>query len=224
MRGSVLRIRRCSDSTRTLARRCWAVINSPVSCQHGHASCPAHKALNGWQNAMATIYTHAVVGLGMARLATPRSMPWLYWGLAAGLAVLPDLDAFSYAAYGGWLGHRGVTHCLAFALLAGMLAAGATFRPLRTNGWLLGGLFFAIIASHGLLDAMTKGGMEIPFFWPLGARFGNWGPIPVSDLSFELPDPRKSLALRAELLWIWLPTGILVGLITVYRRITATKD
>src|SRR5438876_11788890 len=54
---------------------------------------------------MATIYTHAVVGLGLAQLYTPHRRRWAYWTLAAALAVIPDLDSFSSAAYGSLLGH-----------------------------------------------------------------------------------------------------------------------
>ena len=47
---------------------------------------------------MATLYTHAFAGVGMASLLTPRPKPLLYWALAALLPVLPDLDVFSTAA------------------------------------------------------------------------------------------------------------------------------
>src|SRR5207247_634418 len=58
----------------------------------------------------------------------------------------------------------------------------------------------------------------IPFFWPLtGERYGNWGPIPVSDLALEIPDPRRSRALRSELLWVWLPTGAFVSVLALFR-------
>jgi inner membrane protein len=132
--------------------------------------------------------------------------------------VVPDLDVFSSAAYGAPLGHRGLTHSLAFALLVSAIAATATFRHFRAKWWLLVGTFFAIIASHGLLDAMTRGGDDIPLFRPLDGHFGNWGPIPVADIAFELPDPRTSRAWRAELLWIWLPGAMLLGMVTAYRR------
>jgi inner membrane protein len=167
---------------------------------------------------LTTLYTHAVVGLGIARLCAARPKPWTYWGLATLLPLLPDFDVFSTAAYGAPLGHRGITHSLAFAMVVSVFVATATFRYFRTNWWLLAGTFFAIIASHGLLDAMTRGGADIPFFWPLDVRYGNWGPIPVADMGLELPDPRYHRAWRSELLWIWLPTVLLVGLVTVYRH------
>jgi inner membrane protein len=145
-------------------------------------------------------------------------MPWPYWVAVAALPCIPDLDVFSMAAYGSPMGHRGITHSLLFALATGVIAAGFLHRRFHMRWWRLAALFFVIIASHGLLDAMTWGGETIPFFWPLGGRYGNWGPIPVSDIAFELPDPRTSRSIRAELLWVWLPLVLMVVLIEVSRR------
>lgn len=166
---------------------------------------------------MATIYTHAVVGLGLARLYATRPMPWLYWGLAAFLPIIPDLDSFSGYTYGSPWGHRGITHSFVFALWLGFFTASLTFRYFKANLWGLTLLFFAVTASHGVLDALTRGGASIPFFWPADARYGNWGPIPVADIGFEWPDPRTSRAVRAELLRVWLPTAVLAGGVMAYR-------
>jgi inner membrane protein len=169
---------------------------------------------------MATVYTHAVAGLGIARLCAVRPMPWSYWILAVVLPVVPDLDVFSMAPYGSPLGHRGITHSLVFALALGLVVASITSRPLRMRWWILAGLLFAIVASHGLLDALTRGGENVPFFWPLKGRYGNWGPIPVSDIAFDWPDPRRSRSVRSELLWVWLPMTLLVAMVMAYRRWT----
>jgi inner membrane protein len=150
-------------------------------------------------------------------------MPWSYWGLAAILPMVPDLDVFLTGAYGATFGHRGLTHSLLFAAGLGVLTAVITFRHFHVRWWLLALLFTAILASHGLLDAMTKGGENVPFFWPSGARFGNWGPLVVSDIAFDLPDPRYSLAIRKELIWIWLPTSLTVGFVTACRLLIRHK-
>src|SRR5262249_9107464 len=134
------------------------------------------------------------------------------------LPIIPDLDSFSSAAYGSTLGHRGFTHSLLFALWLGLLAGSLTFRSLQGSFCVLSAIFFLAIALHGLLDAITRGGADIPFFWPFAEeRFGNWGPIPVSDLGFSLPDPTRSRALRSEMLWIWLPTAVWIAIIAPYR-------
>ena len=145
-------------------------------------------------------------------------MPWSYWALAVILPVIPDIDVVSTANYGAPLGHRGITHSLAFALVLGVAAASIAWRHVPLRWWTLVGLFFAIIASHGLLDALTRGGEGIPFFWPLPRRYGNWGPIPLCDIAFDLPNPWYSRAVRGELLWVWLPTGLLVLTTTAFRR------
>jgi inner membrane protein len=167
---------------------------------------------------MTTIYTHAVAGLAIAQLYRPQRRAWLYWMLAGFLPVLPDIDVFSSAPYGAPLGHRGITHSVLFALWVAFFAASLTYRFLQANLWALTGIFFAAIASHGLLDAMTRGGASILFFWPVtDQRYGNWGPIPVSDLAFEVPNPGHSRALRSELLWIWLPAAVWMVAVIAYR-------
>jgi inner membrane protein len=166
---------------------------------------------------MSTIYTHAVVGLGLTRLLTNRSMPWAYWGLAAVLPIIPDFDAFSTHAYGSPLGHRGITHSLLFSLALSVIAACATFRYFRVSWWRLTVVFFVVAASHGLFDALTWGGMEIPFFWPIEGRWGNWGPIPASNIGWEIPGLKFNQSFACELCWIWLPVGMLVGFVTSCR-------
>jgi inner membrane protein len=167
---------------------------------------------------MATIYTHAFAGVALASVLTPRPKPLLYWCLAGLLPILPDFDSFSLAPYGSTLGHRGFTHSVAFALGVGLVTALATMRYFHLRFWPLFGLFFLVTVSHGVLDAFTTGGCGIPFFWPLtDQRWGPYGPIHVSDIAMEFPDPRSSLAVRTELLYVWLPLGSAVVLIQGYR-------
>ncbi len=150
---------------------------------------------------MATVYTHAVVGLGLARLCTVHPKPWAYWGLAVLLPIVPDLDVFVPNLRGGLSAHRGITHSLLFALLLSMVVAGIACRHVGVKWRWLTALLFALLASHGLLDAMTNAGARIPFFWPFGNRYGHWGPLPPSDLAYSFPAPRASPALQAELTW-----------------------
>ena len=76
-----------------------------------------------------------------------------------------------------------------------------------------------MIASHWAARRAHLGRRGDSLLRPLGGRYGNWGLIPVSDIALELPDPRYSRAIRGELLWLWLPTGLLVGLVMAYRRL-----
>jgi inner membrane protein len=144
-------------------------------------------------------------------------MPLLFWVLAAFLPAAPDLDAFSFYAYGNIWGHRGWTHSLIFAVVLGAVTAALTFRYFRVNFWLLAAFFVLITASHGLLDAFTFGGAGIPFFWPMTARrFGPWGPVPL-PIGMEIPNPWKHPSVRAELLYVWLPTIALVVAVDACR-------
>src|SRR5690348_8847924 len=107
---------------------------------------------------MATLYTHAAVGLGLAKLLTDRPLPWSFWLVAAALPVVPDGDAFSPCSYGTMCGHRGFTHSWVFAAALAALAALLTFRYFGVKYWTLAAIFFACAASHAVLDALTNGG------------------------------------------------------------------
>jgi inner membrane protein len=168
---------------------------------------------------MATVYTHSAVGLGLAGIVFGRRLPPWFWVLAGLLPIVPDFDTFFSARYGSDLGHRGVSHSFLFALLLSGLAAALTFRYFKIRFTLLWLFFFAITASHGVLDVLTKGGFGVPLFWPISYRFGPWGPIPVADIGFEPPNPFRSRAVRSELLWVWLPLGLALGVATLWRRI-----
>jgi inner membrane protein len=164
-----------------------------------------------------TLYTHSLVGLGVAHVCTPGRKPLLFWLVVAFLPVLPDLDAFSTLGEQSLLGHRGFTHSLLFALAAGLLTAGLTSRYVRTPFWPLALVYFAVTASHGVLDAFNSAGAGIPFLWPYPHRFGPYGPIHYPDLALEPPDPRLSRGVRDELLYVWPATALAVTAASAYR-------
>ncbi|WP_460502464.1 metal-dependent hydrolase, partial [Hymenobacter agri] len=83
-------------------------------------------------------------------------------------------------------------------------------RP--TAGWLAGLLFLAT-ASHGLLDAMTTGGLGVAFFspWHLERYFFPLRPIKVSPLSIRGFFGAKGLrVLASEAIWVGLPCLLLL--------------
>jgi inner membrane protein len=74
--------------------------------------------------------------------------------------------------------------------------------------------FFLATASHGLLDAMTDGGLGVAFFSPFNnARyFLPWRPIRVSPIGVSRFFTDRGLeVLKSELFWIWLPAALLVA-------------
>lgn len=67
---------------------------------------------------------------------------------------------------------------------------------------------FVITVSHGILDAMTNGGLGVAFFAPFDTQryFFIWRPIQVSPLGVRRFFTWRGLGiLSSEILWVWLP-------------------
>ena len=128
-------------------------------------------------------------------------------GLSA-LSVLPDADVVAFAVgipYPHPFGHRGMTHSLLFAVFVGLLVA--LGLRVRQRPVLLDALLAtAVVASHGLLDAMTTGGLGIEFFWPIDTHryFLPWRFIPVAPIGARMLSPRGMSVLLTEAL-LFLP-------------------
>jgi inner membrane protein len=172
---------------------------------------------------MPTVITHALAGLAVGDLLAPGPMPLPYYALAGGLGVLPDLDvlAFSFGIpYGARFGHRGFSHSIACAVLAGLAAALATAPFLGVPWWRLAVAFTAVTASHTLLDALTDGGLGVAFFSPFDDRryFLPWRPIRVSPIGRAAFSRWGLRALRSEVVWVWLPLATAVGAAALLRR------
>ena len=126
------------------------------------------------------------------------------------LPMLPDADALltPWIPYAHPFGHRGFTHSLFFAALAGMGAAALAVRGKWGHSFIKLAIFFtAITASHGLFDAMTNGGLGVAFFAPFDNTryFLPWRPIPVSPMSAAgLMTTRGLRVIRWELALFWL--------------------
>lgn len=171
---------------------------------------------------MASAFTHAFFAAAMGGAYAPARAPARFWLLSMLCAVLPDADvlAFSFGIpYGSMLGHRGITHSLAFALALGFSVAALCFRDAPNRRALA--LFFSLAtASHGVLDALTNGGLGVAFFAPFhGARyFFPFRPVEVSPIGIGSFFSEWGLAvIKSELLWVWLPASLTVGLVLTLR-------
>src|SRR5437868_9227464 len=139
---------------------------------------------------MASAFSHAFVAIALGKTYTGARMAWRFWVLAAFCAVVPDVDVLGFAfgiRYGDMLGHRGLTHSLAFAFVLAVVVVVFAFKDVRRwarSWWALVAYFFVVTASHGALDALTNGGLGVAFFAPFSVRryFFPWRPVEVSPL------------------------------------------
>jgi inner membrane protein len=175
---------------------------------------------------VASAISHGVAALAIGACFYRPETPWRIWVLGAGLAVLPDVDVIGFGFgfhYQDLLGHRGLTHSLCFAALVAGTLVMTRYRqgtPGLSPTMLFVYLFLAI-ASHGILDAMTDGGLGVAFFSPFSnARyFFPWRPIHVSPIGLARFFSARGLAvLESEVVWIWLPSALLTGAAFVARR------
>ena len=132
--------------------------------------------------------------------------------------MLPDIDVIGFSfgiQYGDMFGHRGLTHSLCFALLAGGLAAWKIPSPKsqapNPNRLTMFLWFTAVTASHGVLDALTNGGRGIAFFAPFSNHryLFPWRPIQVSPIGAGFFSSRGLNVLASEARWIWVPSAII---------------
>ncbi|MER3445627.1 MAG: metal-dependent hydrolase [Candidatus Dadabacteria bacterium] len=119
---------------------------------------------------MASAISHAFFGLALGRIYTGRGMPLRFWVLSAACSALPDVDVIGFSfgiKYGDLLGHRGFTRSLLFALILGCFVVLVFFNGFKdVSRRALIAYFPLVTASHGMLDAMTDGGLGVAFFSP----------------------------------------------------------
>lgn len=170
---------------------------------------------------MATVFSHVAAGIAISTLADARGTRTRLAVAAALCAAAPDLDVIGLwlgVPWGHPLGHRGLTHSLAFAAVLALLATLAAFRGRgRVAVWVV---LFAATASHGVLDAMTDGGSGVAFWAPFDdtRHFLPWRPIPVSPISVSRFFTQRGLDIfREELLLVWLPAALL-AVVGLWRR------
>lgn len=182
---------------------------------------------------MATLFTHAYTAATLGLALTPGRVLPRVLVVGALCAALPDLDVVGFGlgiGYGDLLGHRGLSHSLAFAAVLAPVLVALLFRGPRWSklrGRLVLYLFLAT-ASHGVLDALTNGGLGVAFFSPFDETryFFPFTPVLVSPIGVRaFFDARAFPVLFSELWWIWAPWTIAaVSLYAVARRAGRRRD
>ncbi|SRR6266545_4273063 len=177
---------------------------------------------------MASAFTHAFAAVALTKTISAEKRDCRFWTLLVGSAVLPDADVIGFALgidYGDLLGHRGLSHSLLFAALWSLLVVLWEFRAVTRRSkqwWALFGLFFLATASHGVLDALTNGGLGVAFFSPFDTTryFFPWRPINVSPIGVgRFFNGRGAAVIASELLWIWLPLSVLWICVRTLRKV-----
>ena len=167
---------------------------------------------------MSTVLTHIVVPLAAGAGLGHRIIPPRLLLLGCLFAVLPDVDVIGFylgISYYSPFGHRGFTHSVPFAVFAGILAATAHrwmgARKLNTILF----LSFSMV-SHGVLDALTNGGLGIGFAWPFTNEryFLPWRELPVPSMGIRyLLGNWNIYVLKMEIYRVWIPMALIfVGL------------
>ncbi len=124
--------------------------------------------------------------------------------------MVPDLDVVGFRFgihYQDMLGHRGLTHSVAFAVLVGLVVAWWFARRGVARFGPLAGFFVLCVLSHSVLDSMTDGGLGVAWLAPFSNErfFLPWRPIEVSPIGARFFSGRGLEVLVSELVWIWLP-------------------
>ncbi|MBI3296551.1 MAG: metal-dependent hydrolase [Elusimicrobia bacterium] len=163
---------------------------------------------------MPTLFTHAASAAAFKRLSFVEPMPSGFLTLSILCAMLPDADVAAFLMgipYEHMLGHRGLSHSLTFAAAVGGICAAWVARGTERRVAPLWGYFFLVIASHGIFDAMTDGGLGVAFFAPFSDEryFLPWTPLKVSPIGGGFFTARGIPVAVSELVWVWLPLGVL---------------
>ncbi|MCU0848004.1 MAG: metal-dependent hydrolase [Spirochaetes bacterium] len=187
---------------------------------------------------MATFVTHLISGAALGAAAGRWKRRLVFAAVSAFLSVLPDIDAVAFRLgipYGDPMGHRGFAHSIVFALLIAVAAALVIDRGFA--GWkrfaASASVFFTAVMMHGVLDAMTSGGLGVGFFIPFSMEryFLPWRPIPVSPISIRdfisgadgggLLDSRGLYILGSEASTVIIPVVILCAAVSGLRYLAA---
>jgi len=181
---------------------------------------------------VASAFSHAVAALGVGACFYRPGAPRRVWVTGTICSVIPDLDVIGFRfgiRYRDFWGHRGFTHSILFAALLASAVALIGFRRFlpglgRIPLWMY---FFLATASHGLLDAMTDGGLGVAFFAPFDNQryFLPWTPVQVSPIGVGRFFTNGGFAaLQSELIWIWLPAALLAVSALLLRRLLRTES
>lgn len=173
---------------------------------------------------MASAISHAVAASAISAAFYRHGISKGVWIAGIVCSMLPDVDVIGFRFgihYDDFWGHRGFTHSLLFAAILAAVITTALRRRIRSKiSLFVFAYLFVTSASHGLLDSMTNGGLGVAFFSPFDTSryFLPWRPIRVSPIGITRFFSARGVAiLRTEMLWIWIPSILIIATVTVLR-------
>ena len=182
---------------------------------------------------MASAFSHALTAYALKNFTTNPLLNKKFLFFVVASSIMPDIDILAFRfdiAYGELWGHRGMTHSLFFAfiwsiLLWFIISKSSDYKdlPLISKTSLTAVIIlFLSTSSHGLLDAMTNGGLGVAFFSPFDTTryFLPWQPIQVSPIGISAFFSTTGLrVILSELIWVGIPALLLLILLKVKNRV-----
>jgi len=181
---------------------------------------------------MASLFAHLIIGKAISATNFSKKYYLKVSFLAMISAVIPDIDVIGYfyhIPYQSPLGHRGFTHSILFALIWAIFIKICFFK---NENWKKFQTYYIIIIlflstlSHGLVDAMTNGGLGVGFFIPFdhSRYFLPWRPILVSPLGIKnFFTPYGLEVIGNEFIWLIIPSLFMIGIIGIIKILKKTK-
>jgi len=166
-----------------------------------------------------SLISHAVVGLAAGVAFSPEQSADSFVPLCIISSTLSDIDGLAFALgipYNSFFGHRGFFHSITFALILSLLIMHICFpyiKPFTGMWFYYETIFFMLSVSHGILDAMTEGGKGVAFFSPFSQKryLFPWKPMIACPLTIgDFFSEWGKIAVKSELVWIWLPSFALI--------------
>jgi len=182
---------------------------------------------------MASAFAHAFTAYTLKNLTTNPLLNNKFLFFVIISSIIPDLDVLGFRfdiAYGDLWGHRGMTHSLLFAFIWSIFLWFIIWRSsdyrhqrfISKTSITAITILFLSTSSHGILDAMTNGGLGVAFFSPFDTTryFLPWQPIQVSPIGVGAFFSSNGLrVLISELIWVGIPLLVLLTLLKLKNRI-----
>ncbi len=182
---------------------------------------------------MASAFAHTLVAYALTRTTKNPLLTNKFLFFVVISSIMPDIDVIAFKfgiGYGELWGHRGMTHSLVFAFIWANILWLLILRAIdfkltpfisRTSFTAITILFLST-ASHGLLDAMTNGGLGVAFFSPFDTTryFLPWQPIQVSPIGISAFFSSYGLrVILIELVWIGIPCAIFLAVLKIKKTL-----